>query len=184
MNPGPTHEAEPVFLVEGPKWNDAEFFGQWMLAAAKANELWKEIYKDPSFKTYVDRQTVCYAPDFGCAAAIFLLLRLEQRSGYFVVGLYSEEAELFAVMAVLGFFKREGSKHQMAIPSMLTIQKVKGAFVELAKTEDKDCALHPEYLVATMPLPDAEAYQRRQIALDEFQRNATSKPIGSESVVH
>jgi hypothetical protein len=39
MNLEPTHESEAVFLVEGPKWNDAEFFGKWMLAAAKANEL-------------------------------------------------------------------------------------------------------------------------------------------------
>ena len=72
----------------------------------------------------------------------------------------------------------------MAIPSQLTIATVKGAFVELAKTEDKDCALHPEYLVATMPRSEAEFYQRRQIALDEFGRNSTYRPIGSEFVVH
>ena len=73
MNPNPSAEIEFVFLVEGPKWGDAEFLGQWLLAAAKANALWKEIFKDPSFKTYVQRQTVCYEPDFGDAAAAFVL---------------------------------------------------------------------------------------------------------------
>jgi hypothetical protein len=49
---------------------------------------------------YVERRTVCYVPDFGGAAAGFVLMRLKELSGYFVVGLNSEEAEVFALSVV------------------------------------------------------------------------------------
>jgi hypothetical protein len=185
MDPNPINKGEPVFLVEGPpKWGDAKFLGEWLSAAWQANQLWELIFKDPCFKIYVDRLTVCYVPDFGVVAAAFLLMHLKERSGYFVIPLNSEEAELFALMAAMGFFKSEGAIHQMAIPSKLTIAKVKGAVGELAKTEDRDFVLHPENLVATMPLSEAESCRQRQIAMREFQQDAANESIGSYSVVH
>jgi hypothetical protein len=36
-------------LVEGPKWADTKFYGNWLLAAAKANELWTEALENPRF---------------------------------------------------------------------------------------------------------------------------------------
>ena len=33
-------------LVEGPAWGDAEFYGNWLLMAAKANELLRQARSD------------------------------------------------------------------------------------------------------------------------------------------
>jgi hypothetical protein len=184
MHPDPVHDVEPVFLVEGPKWDSAQFLGQGLLAAAKANELWVESFEDPIFMKCVDRLTVCYVPDFGDAAKAFLLMHLKERSAYFVVPLNSEDAEPFAIMAAMGFFNGEGPIHKMVIPSELTIAKVKAALLKLAETEDKNCALHPEYLVASMSFSEAAAYQRRQIAMDDFQRDDTTKSVAPGSSIH
>ena len=32
---------KPYVLVEGPRWDDAEFYRRWLLAAGKAEALWK-----------------------------------------------------------------------------------------------------------------------------------------------
>ena len=37
-------------LVEGPEWGDAKFYGEWLLAAAKAESLWKEALEIKSSK--------------------------------------------------------------------------------------------------------------------------------------
>ena len=31
-----------IFSSRDPRWGDAEFYGKWLLAAAKAEALWKE----------------------------------------------------------------------------------------------------------------------------------------------
>jgi len=42
-------EDEPLILVEGPGWVDAQFYGEWLIAAATAQALWKTPIKDPIF---------------------------------------------------------------------------------------------------------------------------------------
>jgi hypothetical protein len=38
-------------LIEGPRWGDAEFYGNWLLAAAKANRLVQQAEaRDPEFR--------------------------------------------------------------------------------------------------------------------------------------
>ena len=42
----PVHETEPCIFVEGPRWADAEFYGKWLLTAAKTQALWEKAIKD------------------------------------------------------------------------------------------------------------------------------------------
>ncbi len=42
-------------LVEGPAWGDAQFYGEWPLAAAKAQVLWRTALEDQEFATQVER---------------------------------------------------------------------------------------------------------------------------------
>ena len=36
---------DPYVLIEGPKWADAKVYGNWLLAAAKAEALWKQALR-------------------------------------------------------------------------------------------------------------------------------------------
>ncbi len=164
-------ENEACVLIESPRWGDAEFFGKWLLAADKANRLWSEAAKDSNFAKGVERLRVVYAPDFGDAAlSLFLELRYEFVT--FLVRLDSDEGELFAMMAEMGFFALTGQRYQMIIPARLSITKVKRALLRFAQTEDNEYALHPEHLVTAMPFVEAKAWQKRLRAMDENQRNA------------
>ena len=68
----PLHETEPYILIEGPRWGDAEFYGRWLLAAAKAEALWKEAISDPSFQKQIEVVKVLVIPDFSIAATVLL----------------------------------------------------------------------------------------------------------------
>src|SRR5689334_1386182 len=68
-----SRKTDPCILIEGPRWGDAEFYGKWLLMAAKAQTLWKEAYADPEFESRVDRLTVTYIPDFGIAGALIAM---------------------------------------------------------------------------------------------------------------
>jgi hypothetical protein len=45
---------EQCALVEGPVWGDTNFYGHWLLAVSKANELWTEASMS-QFHERVDR---------------------------------------------------------------------------------------------------------------------------------
>jgi hypothetical protein len=45
-------------LVEGPAWGDAQFYGEWLLAAAQAQVLWRTALEDQEFATQVERLRV------------------------------------------------------------------------------------------------------------------------------
>jgi hypothetical protein len=159
-------------LIEGPVWADTKFYGNWLLAAAKANELWTEALKNPRFSKRVDRLTIAYIPDFNIGATV-LLLRLEQNLASLVVNLNGEEEpEEFAMMIGMGFFVLTGERYQMVIPTRLTLGKVMKAALRLAKTEDEDYYLHPEHIITTMPYAEAKAWQSRLRAMDETHRQA------------
>lgn len=38
--------SDQCILVRGPSWGDALFYGEWLLAAAKAETFWKDALKD------------------------------------------------------------------------------------------------------------------------------------------
>jgi hypothetical protein len=109
-------ENEPYILVEGPGSGNAEFYGNWLLAAAKAEALWNKAIKDRIFKKKVELLTVLYIPDFG-EAAIFFLSKLQKSHISFMVPLNGElfeelhEVEELAVMIEMGFFVRTGQHY-------------------------------------------------------------------------
>jgi hypothetical protein len=152
-------EGEPYILVEGPKWGDAEFYGKWLLAAAKAEALWLKALKSPIFQKQVDRLTIVYLPNFSIAATV-MISQLEKYLVSFAIQLNGEEVlvDAFVIMAEMGFFVLTGQRYQMAIPTHLNIEKVKKAALKFAQTEDDECYLHPEDLIATMPKTAAEAF--------------------------
>ena len=158
-------------LVEGPRWADAEFYGKWLLAAAKANALWQQSMKDPSFVKKVDRLMITSVPDFSITATV-LLSWLEKNLAYLVVELYEAEGEDFVMMVEMGFFVRTGERYQMVIPTRLNMKKVKAAMLKLAQTEDEQYYLHPEYLVATMSYAQTKEWQARLHQMSQDHRCA------------
>jgi hypothetical protein len=167
----PIQRNEPCVLVETARWGDVEFFGKWLLAANKANQLWKQARMDRGFAKQIDRLEVVYIPDFGMAA-LALLLELRGQVTSFILRLDTEEGELFAMMVEMGFFVLTGDRYQMVIPERLTINKVKSALIRVARTEDAEFVLHIEHLIKTMPYVEAKAWQRRLGALHEDHRVA------------
>ena len=158
---------DPCVLVQGPAWGDAQFYGEWLLAAGKAETFWKEAYADQDFQKQIDRVCVCYIPDFGIAATA-MLMQLKGNWTSFVFKIDSEAGEDFAMMAKMGFFVQRNPLYRMTLPS-LTAEKVRAAILTYAKTEDEECMLHPEHLVTTMPFSEAIAHQKRLRATDEFR---------------
>jgi hypothetical protein len=155
-------ENEPYILVEGPKWGDAEFYGKWLLAAAKADALWKKATNDPSLEEQFGLVTMIYIPDFGIGATV-MVSQLEENLASFAIQLNGVAIELvdeFVMMAEMGFFVLTGQRYQMAIPAKLNMDVVKRAALKFAQTEDEDI-LHPEHLVVTMPYAEAKAWQER-----------------------
>jgi hypothetical protein len=162
------HGNDPCVLIKGPNWGDAEFYGKWLLAAAQAETFWKEACKDPGFEKQVKRVIYDFCiPDFGISASL-MVMRLEEYMTTFVLDLESEESGAFVMMFTMGFFATSNPGYRMAIPSDLTVAKVKGAALKYAETEDEEYVLHPEYLVNTMSFPDARAWQNRLRAVDRF----------------
>jgi hypothetical protein len=169
---GVINGTEPFILIEGPMWGDAEFYGKWLLAAAKAAALWKTSIKDPNFEKQIERLTVI--PEFSLSAS-FYLFQVQKNLVSFTIPLNCEdwgEVEEFTMMAEMGFFVLTGQRYQMAIPQGLSIEKVKMAALKFAQTEDEECVLHPEYLIATMPYAEAKAWQRRLRVMDQAHRCA------------
>ena len=159
-------------LIEGPRWADTKFYGNWLLAAAKANELWTEALNNPRFSKRVDGLTVANIPDFNISATV-LLSRLEQNLASLVVSLNGEEeTEEFAMMIGMGFFVLTGQRYQMVIPPRLNLGQVMKAALRLAKTEDEEYFLHPEDIITTMPYTEAKEWQSRLRGMDEARRLA------------
>ena len=158
---------DPYILVQGPAWGDAQFYGEWLLAAAKAEAFWKEAYADEDFKQQIDRVCTAYIPDFGIAATV-MIMQLKEYRTTFLIELNSEDGDDFAMMAEMGFFAQRNALYQMTLPSSLTLEKVKAAIFKFAKTEDDEFMLHPEYLVTPIPLSEATTLQHRLRAINDF----------------
>ena len=164
-------ELEPCILVEGPRWADIKFYARWLLAVARADELWEKAIANPVFEEQVFRLLVATIPTFRIGATV-MLSRLEKNLVSFVVQINEQEGEEFTMLAEMGFFIRTGQRYQMVVPTPLNMERVKKAALKLAQTEDADSYLHPEYLLATMPYVETKAWQRRLREMDEASRLA------------
>jgi|SoiMethySBSTD1v2_1073268.scaffolds.fasta_scaffold542026_2 hypothetical protein len=160
-------------LVEGPTWGDAQFYGEWLLAAAKAQLFWTDAVKDQQFAKEIERLRVAYEPDFGIAATV-MLMNLRGHWTTFVLDLlYSEEGEEFVMMAGIGLFVPSGRAWRMTIPPVLTSETVKNAALAFARTEDREYILHPEQLVTCMSRAEAKVLQKQ---VELFQGSRGEQP--------
>jgi hypothetical protein len=158
----------PCVLVEGPTWGHAEFYGRWLLAASQAEIFWKAAQQDAEFQKQTERVCVVYIPDFALRATIMIMLLKDYRSS-FVIDLNSNDVEEFTMMVLMGFFETSDHHYKMVVPVGLNLTSVKDALLNLAKTEDEEFALHPEYLVSTISFAEARACQERIRAIEEFR---------------
>jgi hypothetical protein len=134
-------------LVEGPAWGDAEFYGNWLLMAAKANELLQQAKSDdPDFRNSIDTLEVWQLLDFGLMATCFIAQFVDKNFQTFVIAPDSVDLTEFILMAEMGFFTLTGDRYQMTLPTKLDMNRIKRAHLKLAETEDEDW-IHPERLV-------------------------------------
>jgi hypothetical protein len=159
----------PCVIVEVPSWGDAEFYGRWLLAAAKAEAFWKAAFRDPIFQTQVERVCVVYIPDFGIAASL-IVMNLKEYTTTFILDLDSEEGEHFTMMVQMGFFVCSDQRYVMTIPRCLSPFTVKQAVLRFVETEDEEYVLHPERLLMTMPFTKARVWHEQLRAMDRFRR--------------
>lgn len=165
--------SRPCILVEGPTWGNAELYGNWLLAAARAEYFWKEAQQDPEFNKQVERVCLVYVADFALAASV-MIMQLKEYRTTFLIDLHSEEAEEFTMMALMGFFHPADRRYKFIVPPKLTAATVRDAILRFALTEDEEFALHPECFVCAMSFTEARACQERIRAIDEFHANARS----------
>jgi hypothetical protein len=168
-------ESEPSVLIEGPAWGDAEFYGNWLLAAAKAQTFWVRALKNPRYEKQVKSLCSVYIPGFGIAGAL-MITYLRPHLTRFPLSLLTEEGDHFVMMLGMGFFQETSQYYQMAIPCNLTAAKLKRAMLNYTGTEDEECLLHPERLVSSRPLAETKALARRLWAVDRF--DAETKCVG------
>jgi hypothetical protein len=162
---------DPYVLVQGPAWGDAQFYGEWLLAAAKAEGFWKEAYADEDFRRQVKHVCDSYIPDFGIAATV-MIMQLKDHRTTALIELNSEDGNDIAMMAEMGFLAHRSPSYQMTLPYLLTSEKVKAAILKYAKTEDEEFMLHPEHLVTAMPLSEATTLQYRLRARNDFNHSS------------
>src|SRR5262245_29881430 len=132
---------EFVVLVEGPAWGDAEFYGRWLLSAAKANKLLGQARKyDLRFRKTIKTLEIMYFIDFGIAASVFISFfdSQHQYQSLIVVESETENFQDFVLMVEKGFFVLTGDRYQITLLLRLDIRKVKASHLKLAATVDED----------------------------------------------
>ena len=158
-------------LVESFPKGDADFVGRWLFAAYKANEIWREAVRDAQFYAQVQRIEIAEEFHFTFSALDYLS-KLDNKTVTLTFAVDDcDLGEPFAVMAPLGFFVSTGDRYQMAVPDTLTRERVKGAFLNFAATQDGDY-LHPEKLVGTISFAEAKEWEKRLHSIGEAVRCA------------
>jgi hypothetical protein len=122
-------------LVEGPAWGDAEFYGNWLLAA-KANKLLQQAKSDdPNFRSAVETLEVLHCLDFGIMGTVFVSQFVDKKFQTFAIDADSEDLIEFVLMAEMGFFTLTVDRYQMTLSTKLDMDRVKQAHLKLAGTE-------------------------------------------------
>lgn len=153
------YEKPTWVVIEGPGPGDAEFLGRWLLAAPFADRALEEQFKRKAnlrqqIATLEDLRLVSFSP-----AAIRSTRLLIENLSCFSLDVRDEWGDLFAIMAKIGFYRLTGDRYQMTIPEDVSGSRIETALLTLAATEDDECYLHPEYLVACVSKREAEIWQ-------------------------
>ena len=162
-------KCKSCILVEGPAWGDAEFYGKWLLSAAKAKELLQQAKQDDSkFANAIDTIESLQKLDFGIIATVFLSRFADKEFQTFIIDPESGDLLEFVLMVEMGFFVQTGKRYQMTVPEKLDIDIVKQAHLKIAKSEDNDW-IHPERFVVDMPYSQTKKFQHllRDMAQDQ-----------------
>lgn len=159
MNSDGIVENEQCILVECPRWGDAKFLGNWLLAADKANNLLMEVREDLIFADQISTLEMVYVLDFA-GDAYFMATECGGNVAALIIN-YREEAEGFAMMVEMGFFKFIDGRYQMVVPNSVAAEDIRRALQMLARTEDAEHMLHPDHLVRTMSRTEANKWQTR-----------------------
>jgi hypothetical protein len=170
-------------VVEVPEpWGDAKFLGGWLVTAAKAQVLWEEAKVAPGFAKcsaiITDNFEAIWGElDLGKEAFRFLL-NVKGCACTFIVDLNTEEGDPFVLLARLGLFVWLEDRYKLGIPDDLTLEKVKAAVIDYAKTAevaDPDFAVRyviPDHFIDAPLLSLAQARdQQRRIEAAYFFRN-------------
>jgi hypothetical protein len=154
-----------ICVCDGPDWGDARFIADWLSAVLAADsKIETYLVEHPKFRSRISRLEVESPIEFR-PAAMFLLAEWLQPRGEaayvwdisFHVDIEQDWcAELFAIMANIGFFELKGQHYKMSIPKSLEMTVVRKTLLRLARTEDSNYYLYPERLLHTMSWPDAE----------------------------
>jgi hypothetical protein len=159
-------------LVEGPAWGDADFYGHWLLEAAKAQKLLEQAKRgDPIFRQAIDTLELLRLLDYGIMATVLVSQFVDKEFQTFIIEFASEDVNQLCLMVEMGFFVLTGDRYQMVIPQKLDVNRVKQAHLALAETEDEDW-IHPERLIVAMPLGKATQFQRLLGEMNQDQRLA------------
>src|SRR3974390_1912261 len=170
-------KCKSCILVEGPAWGDAEFYGKWLLSAAKANELLRQAKTDDTeFRNAIDPLEVLHGLHFGIMATVFLSYFVDKEFQTFVLNSSSEDLLSFVLMAEMGFFVQTGKRYQMTVPEKLNTEIVKQAHLKLAGSEAGEW-IHPERFAVDLPSPQAKMYQRLLREMSENQRLADRRAL-------
>src|SRR4029079_12976967 len=125
-------ESEEVILVECPAFGDAEFYGRWLLCAAKVDALLQEAFRnDIKFRQVFDTLELFVGLQYG-AEAMTLLTQLKEHPS-FMIAADSEYSRGLVLMNWMGFFKLTGDRYQMTLPDDLTLKMVKEVHREYAE---------------------------------------------------
>jgi hypothetical protein len=168
-------------LIESPGWRDASFYGEWLLAAAKAQRLWREaVESDCEFRSRIERLELVSLVLLGNEALEVIGKITAGDACTLIVRVDAELGDSIALMAGMGFFALTGDRYQMVLPSALNDEIVRGAALALAATEDAEYEIHPEDLLRVMPLSSAQRWQNRLQRMDEQQRLADRELLLSD----
>lgn len=168
--------AAAAVVVEGPPY-DVRFLSEWLAAAVKVQAAWDVARKGPDGKFYEDVFLYGALPDFGLWAIDFISrLRTAGRAVAAVLRFAEfEESHYFALMVGLGFFEAAADHYRMAVPNDFpptTIKDAAMAYLSGSLTDsDGSKWLVPHRTITTMSIADAEALQKRLIAIDKFNED-------------
>jgi hypothetical protein len=157
------HSPKSYFiLAEGPRLSDAVFTSQWLLAAIEADRLLqKHFCEKPEFRASIFRLECPYRIAFAMSAMAFVGMWQAGKGSFSLDLLDPEWAEIFCVMARLGFFKQTDRQYQMTIPNTVEIDRIKDELLRLIATQDSKYRLHPEELLTTMSQQQAIEWKRK-----------------------
>ena len=129
-------ESEACIFIQGPSWDittgllrrptregeirdswaSADFYGRWLLAAAKADAVWQKVKEEPRYKKQLERLPDNYFPAFA-KTAFCLVSQLANESFSAIVGLNREEEKVrrwFLTMRQIGFFSWSEKHYEMS----------------------------------------------------------------------